>query len=382
MPIWKRFDGRKVKRGDKNYDRGTWIAEGKVAGQHYKKALPRETVKTAEQARAQDDLIRQSLRSGEFVFLTDKTKFSEFVDTEYLPFAKEENESYETKVFETNPLKQFFKDVPLRSFTPQSCEKYKNWRKVQSKRCQKCAFGHKHDCRPEPVSPSTVNREMTTLSAILSRAVFLGKIKDNPAQLVKKLQEPESRERFLTFAEKERLLQETSKHYLLHFSVLLGILTGWRSGQIMSLRKIDIEDETRTIRISKSKGRASRRVTVGDHVWAILRHLAEHTEGDYLFYNRQTGTRFLSFKRKWGEALDAAGIKDLRFHDLRRTFATDMHREGASDLTIQSSLGHSSIQMTAIYARSDNEMLRRSLNAVADGLNLNLDGIIENENLM
>jgi len=257
-----------------------------------------------------------------------------------------------------------------------------NWRKVQKKRCQKCAFGHAHECQKETISPSTVNRELTTLSAILTRAAFLGKIKDNPAKLVKKLREPDSREQFLTFDEKQRLLAETQKHYLLHFSVILGIFTGWRSGQILSLRKEDLEPETRTVRIARSKGRNARRVGVGSQVWAILSYLAEYTEGEYLFYNRKTKTRFLSFKRKWGEALKAAGLSDIRFHDLRRTFATDMHREGADVLTIQSSLGHSSIDMTAIYARSDDAALRRSLDAIGDGLNLGLDGIIESDNLM
>src|SRR5687768_14779279 len=83
MAVWKRFRAKKIVRGQKDYDKGTWIAEGKVDGQYYKEALPRETIKTAEQARAKDDEIRIQIRSGEFEFAKDKTTFSSYVDNEY-----------------------------------------------------------------------------------------------------------------------------------------------------------------------------------------------------------------------------------------------------------------------------------------------------------
>lgn len=382
MPVWKRWDGKKVVRGDKNYDRATWVASGSVEGHRYNTAFPREKVKTAAEARVAEEALRQSKRSGDYAFLIDKTRFSEFVDNEYLPYAKEENDSYETKVFEAAPLKTYFKDALLKSFTPQSCEKYKNWRKAQFKRCQKCAHNIKHECRPEIISPSTVNREMTTLSAILERAIFLSKIKENPVQAVKKLREPEARERFLTLEEKERLLAETSKHTLLHLFVLIGILTGWRSGQILSLRRSDLDEPTHTATLIRSKQQKPRRVTVGDQAWKILLYLAERSRGDYLFYNPKTQTRYLSFKRKWGEALQKTGIENLHFHDLRRTFATDMLRLHASDLVIKNALGHSNLQTTSIYARSDNETMREALNAVGDGLSIDVDAIIERDGML
>lgn len=377
-PVWKRFNGRKVVRGDANYNRATWIAEGKVDGQPYKRALPKETVKTAEQARTEDDLIRADIRKGEFQFLKDKTKFTEFVDSVYLPYAKEKNANYKTKVFETDVLKLYFKNVLLKSIDPQECEKFKQWRKIQKVRCQKCAF-KKHtpaECNQRLISFSTINRELTTLSAILTRAAFLGKIKDNPMRFVEKLQEPVSRDRFLTTNEKTRLLFEVSKHKLLHLYVLLAIMTGWRSGQILSQRKSGLDPETRTVTLIKSKQQRPRRTSVSNQVWDILSYLASKTPSDFLFYNPKTKTRYLSFRRKWNEALQRAEIKDFHFHDLRRCFASEMIKVGASDLQIRDGLGHSRIDTTAVYVSLENEFLRESLNDVADGLNLDLAAIL------
>jgi integrase len=376
VPTWKRYKGKKVLRGDPNYGRGTWIAEGKVEGQYYKIPLPKETFKTADDAQRRDEDIRKGIRDGDYSFLLDKTKFLDFVDSEYLPHAKQKNDSYQTKVFETNPLKEFFKDKLLKSFTPLSCEQYKNWRRVQFKRCQKCAHQKEHDCTRELISFSTVNRETTTLSAILKHACFLGKLKQNPMMFVDRLNEPESRERFLTVDEKARLLQETASHKLLHLAVLLGIMTGWRSGQILSQKKSDLDEPTKTTVLIKSKQQRPRRVPLSDEAWMILMFLAGETPGDYLFYNPKTGTRYLSFKRKWNECLERAGIKDFHFHDLRRTFATDMLEARASDLVIQNALGHSKIDTTFIYAKTDRELLRQSLNAVSSTLNLDMNAIL------
>lgn len=369
MPVWKRFKGKKVVRGNADYNKATWIASGKVNGQTYKKALPRETVKTAEQARIEDDLIRAEIRKGEYSFLTDKTKFSEFVDSEYLPYAKDKNANYKTKVFETAALKLFFKDTHLKLITPQLCEKYKFWRKTQTVRCQKCAFGKDHICEPKLISYSTINRELTTLSAVLTRAAFLGKIKDNPMRFVERMKEPESRDRFLTADEKIRLLGETSKHYHLHFLVLTALLTGWRKGQILSLKASDMSSETRTVLLSRSKQQKPRRVSVSDMAWRIFERLATETPCDYLFFNPKTGTKYLDLKRKWNESLAAAGIENFRFHDLRRSFASDMLGVSASDLLLKNALGHSTIDTTSIYARSENEVLRTVLNAVASEQN-------------
>ena len=56
------------------------------------------------------------------------------------------------------------------------------------------------------------------------------------------------------------------------------------------------------------------------------------------------------FDQHWYDALAAAGITDLRFHDLRHTTASYLAQQGASLLEIADTLGHRTMAMVKRYA--------------------------------
>ncbi|MGB3728954.1 MAG: site-specific integrase, partial [Thermodesulfobacteriota bacterium] len=60
-------------------------------------------------------------------------------------------------------------------------------------------------------------------------------------------------------------------------------------------------------------------------------------------------------------ACKRAGIKNLRFHDLRHTFATRLVLAGVDLATVSKLLGHSSIQMTMRYAHPTPEALKNAV---------------------
>jgi len=74
------------------------------------------------------------------------------------------------------------------------------------------------------------------------------------------------------------------------------------------------------------------------------------------------GKPIASISKAFNNACIRAGIKNLRFHDLRHTFATRLVLAGVDLATVSKLLGHSSIQMTMRYAHPTPEALK---NAVA-----------------
>ncbi|MGZ8386512.1 MAG: tyrosine-type recombinase/integrase [Nitrospira sp.] len=53
-----------------------------------------------------------------------------------------------------------------------------------------------------------------------------------------------------------------------------------------------------------------------------------------------------NLRRKWYRCLEHAGIREVRFHDLRHTFVSLLINKGTHPKYIQEQAGHSSIQVT------------------------------------
>ncbi len=73
-------------------------------------------------------------------------------------------------------------------------------------------------------------------------------------------------------------------------------------------------------------------------------------------------------KTWWKRVLERASIKDLRLHDLRRTFGSYQAGAGANSYIIGRSLGHKSTQSTAIYARLNIDPVRDSVEKAAKAM--------------
>ena len=275
MPVFKRYKGKKVTRADKNYDKATWIAQGMVGGERYHVAL--KTAKTKADAEIEEDLIIGKMRVGEFGFIKDNTKFAGFVDEIYLPYCVMNNVGYVQKVCECNSLKSFFGNIALKSITSGKIEDYKRWRSSQRVRCQKC-LNDRHEadevCSPRLVSPTTVNLDLSTLKKLLNVAIENRKLKDNPMRFVKMLPKPPSRKRYLSNEEIVKLIEAIGENRRLLAIVLIGLATGWRKGQILSVRKADMNYVNQMVTLIKSKKVPERTIPVSDFVWRILDDLA------------------------------------------------------------------------------------------------------------
>ncbi len=340
-----------------------------VGGERYHVAL--KTAKTKVDAETEEDLIIGKMRVGEFGFIKDNTKFSGFVDEIYLPYCELNNVNYTQKVCECNSLKKFFGNIPLKAITSGKIEDYKRWRSAQKIRCQKCV-NDLHEpgevCNQPLVKTTTVNLDLSTLKKLLNVAIENRKLKENPMRFVKMLPKPPSRKRYLSNDEIVGLLDAARDNERLLSITLIGLATGWRKGQILSVRKQDMNYANRVVTLIKSKKDPERTILVSDFVWQILDRLATEAKTEYLFYSEKTGKKLGDFRTAWRTALKVAGIKDFHFHDVRHSFATELLDICGRGLTVQTALGHSDIKTTEIYAHVKDEDLRRQLNKVSDRL--------------
>jgi len=79
-------------------------------------------------------------------------------------------------------------------------------------------------------------------------------------------------------------------------------------------------------------------------------------------------------RRAWRRCLNASGLRQIRFHDLRHTYASELAEQGAPPKYVQSQLGHSSIQMTMdVYSHFFEKRNREWVNRLDDSTETSRD---------
>ena len=221
-------------------------------------------------------------------------------------------------------------------------------------------------------SPSTVNRYIAALSCALSYGVKeCGWIRDNPCVRLSKLKENSGRDRIASSEECQRLITacKESRSGVLLPIVVLAITTGMRQGEITRLTWNCVDLERATITLKNTKNGRPRTVAIVTYALELLKALysARDPHNPFVFPSRR---RFgsIGIRRAWDEALKRAGIKGLRFHDLRHTFATNAARAGASNMELKTAMGHQTLQMLQRYTHMDASHTRHLSVAVANSL--------------
>lgn len=80
-----------------------------------------------------------------------------------------------------------------------------------------------------------------------------------------------------------------------------------------------------------------------------------------MFTNPETGKPYVDIKKAFRGACRRAGIKDLRFHDLRHTFASRLIEKGVDIIKVKELLGHSTVKVTERYTHSNREERKKAV---------------------
>jgi integrase len=208
---------------------------------------------------------------------------------------------------------------------------------------------------------ASVNREMSCLHHIFSKAVDWEMMEKNPFDKKKSLQMKENNKRLRYLEEEEipRLLDECSKH--LRPIVVCALNTGMDRGEILNLKWDQIRSGF--LYLGKYKTRPDRQIPINDDLDLLLREVRKekHFKSEYVFTDAQN-RKLDSIKRGFTAAVRRAGITNFRFKDLRHTFASHFVMRGGTMKELQELLGHTTMTMTMRYAHLSKEHKKKAIN--------------------
>jgi integrase len=204
------------------------------------------------------------------------------------------------------------------------------------------------DQRLKEVSSGTVLRELVVLSHVfeVARIEWGYRIDSNPVKLIRKPKKARERDRRLDPGELQSLLQELQGNALVSSLVLLAIETGMRRGELVSMGWKDIDLQRRTVFLRDTKNGESRMVPLSTKAVSILqglREIAGKASGPVFSLQPHSVTQ--AFQR----ACERAGIRDLRFHDLRHEATSRLFEKGLNMMEVSSITGHKTLSMLKRY---------------------------------
>jgi len=153
--------------------------------------------------------------------------------------------------------------------------------------------------------------------------------------------------------------------------VLLAITTGMRRGEILQLKWDQIDFKNQLAHLKETKNGRPRSVPLVDEVIAELKRLHEvkNFHKQVIFASKTTFGE-IDIKKSWQEALKRAELTNLRFHDMRHSFATLAARQGASNLELAAVMGHRTLQMLQRYTHLEADLVRKYSEGITKNLNI------------
>ena len=216
-------------------------------------------------------------------------------------------------------------------------------------------------------TPVTADRSVPVLSVIMARAEDYGYRPEgsNPCKGIRRYRR-QGRERFCSVEEVHRLgrvLQGHEARFPAYVAVIrLLLLTGCRRQEIVSLRWTDYREGH--LHLSDSKT-GPRMVWLSSPARQILKTLPRCSS--WVFPSARTNARSMSdsaIGHFWMRVQSDAGLKDVRLHDLRHTYASLAVMQGENILTVGRLLGHNDPGTTLKYTHLADGMVAEAAETV------------------
>jgi len=209
--------------------------------------------------------------------------------------------------------------------------------------------------RGEEVVKSTLNKDIANLHTFVAWAA---KNRFVPSGLeIKKIKVAQNPVVALSPKQVRNLLLASERYPTIRLRVLLAVTTGLRRGDVEAIRIGDIHFDRNAIATRNRKAaKAMPERPVPEQVMTELSHyVTTLPDGqERLFTDRFTS-------KKWNRVREKFGMPELKFHDLRKTFASLLAQRGVSTAVTQRLLEHSSPQLTNDVYTNVDPVLRQAV---------------------
>lgn len=328
----------------------TWTENGK------RRRLRRQFFGSSRDAQKLERDLRNEARVGSLLpreVRNDDPTFDAFADEWMELYVEVNNRPVEQKTKESYlrvHLRPFFGAMLMSEITRRDVERFK---------AEKVVSG---------LSPGSVNHYLKTLRTMFRCAIDWEIVQANPTQGTSRLKDREDKWGFLTVEESEKFMAAVPVPWYPLF--LFALRTGMRQGEILGLRWEDMFWDRRVIRVQNAlsleelmptKSGKSREIPMTTDLVEALLPLRGGAS-PFVFSAQDGGPLHRkTLQRPLNTANRNSGVKRVRFHDLRHSFASQLAIAEVPIRTIQELLGHADMKMTLRYAHLTEGASRKAI---------------------
>lgn len=204
-----------------------------------------------------------------------------------------------------------------------------------------------------------INFIIRFLKQLLNDAIKWDYLLHHPLKNLNKLKEPPKPERYWMPHEIQKFLDANQDHHFYPLFVT-ALNTGARRGELLGLQWDQVDFANKQIKISRIRDRyglkdttKTGKITYIPMNSTVLKTLSElrknSTSMDYVFVDEKGHPPFLEHvsDRLFKRAIKRANVTEIKFHNLRTTFAANFCMNHGNVYTLSKILGHSTVEMTA-----------------------------------
>jgi len=311
---------------------------------------------TAKIARKKAEQLKSEIQLGKDLYAENQLykvtpTLQEFYDEHYLPHIKQKNRSWRTteSIFRTHILPRWA-EFSMCNVTRLMVTKAHN------------------ECLGKGLKPATANKMATFLRSFynLAKKWEISGVIVNPAERFDFAEENNKVERYITQEESARLIEQVklSKNKQLQYIIPFLLLTGARRSEALHCQweHFNFEKLMWTIPTSLSKSKKPHHIPITPTLLELLQSIPRQDDNPYVFPSPKTGKPYTNTYQAWNTARTKAGLKDVRMHDLRHSFASALVNSGVSLYAVQNLLGHHNISVTQRYAHLQQDTLMNAAN--------------------